>query len=275
MQLESLLPSFEESLYAISLDAVSASSAGTADGVKLSQAAEWLSLGPHLRGEGHRCTLWQPTGQHSPEKLEEEVIASHGGSWTAADVITRCIGTVSTGAEGWKDNSTSSCLSDTSSNADEQLLELASDSSCLDQGSSAAVEHVEEPTAAHMSANDVADHRALPPPGPQHTAADASKPTRGYSEDVPAWQKWYQMQTRLSLPAAKGVAKGKSRVQQQPCVQSITSAVFPPACLTQPVHHRLGRHSKLHTSVAHVGTLPKGTSTATRLVLKDRRYQDV
>lgn len=31
----------------------------------LLQAAEWLSLGPHLRGEGHRCTLWQPTGSRA------------------------------------------------------------------------------------------------------------------------------------------------------------------------------------------------------------------
>ena len=46
-------------------------------------------------------------------------------------------------------------------------------------GSSAAAAHVEEPTATHASADNVADHRALPPPGPQHTAAEASKPTPG------------------------------------------------------------------------------------------------
>lgn len=31
----------------------------------LLQAAEWLSLGPHLRGEGLGCTLWLPTGSPS------------------------------------------------------------------------------------------------------------------------------------------------------------------------------------------------------------------
>ncbi|KAL3160203.1 hypothetical protein ABBQ32_010963 [Trebouxia sp. C0010 RCD-2024] len=134
-QLENLLLAFDESLYAVSLEVLSASSASTAEDVKLSQAAEWLSLGPHLRGEGLGCTLWLPTGQHSSDELEEEVIASHGGSWTAADVTTRCTGTASGGVEGWKDNPISSRLSDTSSSsADEQLLDLASDSFCLNQG---------------------------------------------------------------------------------------------------------------------------------------------
>lgn len=267
-------------MYAVSLEVLSASSASTAEDVKLSQAAEWLSLGPHLRGEGLGCTLWLPTGQHSSDELEEEVIASHGGSWTAADVTTRCTGTASGGVEGWKDNPISSRLSDTSSSsADEQLLDLASDSFCLNQGASAATAQVEEPTAAHASADDVADQGAVPNPahvGPPHISAETSCHTPGNdSGDVPAWQRWYQMQTRFSLPAAKGMTTGKSRVKQQPCVQSITSAVFPPACLTEPVHHRLGRHSKMHTSVAHVGKLPTGTSTATRLVLKDKHYQDV
>ena len=65
----------------------------------------------------------------------------------------------------------------------------------------------------------------------------------------------------------------KGTVKQQPRLQSITSAVFPPACLTEPAQRRVGRHSLVPRSPAHLTKLATCTRTATRLVLNDKRLE--
>lgn len=96
----------------------------------------------------------------------------------------------------------------------------------------------------------------------------------GCGKAMPAWQKWYQMQDSFDLTAAKALPTVKGAVKPQPRLQSITSAVFPPVCLTETAQGRsgcVGRHSQLPKLPAHVTSkLAKRTSTATRLVLNDR-----
>ena len=92
---------------------------------------------------------------------------------------------------------------------------------------------------------------------------------------MPAWQKWYQMQDSFDFTAAKALPTVKGNAKQRPRLQSITSAVFPPVCLTDTAQGRPGRHrgrqSQLPKLPAHVTSkLATHTDTATRLVLTDR-----
>ena len=97
----------------------------------------------------------------------------------------------------------------------------------------------------------------------------------GYGKVMPAWQKWYQMQDSFDSTAAEALPKVKGAVKHQPRLQSITSAVFPPVCLTETAQGRPGRHrgrqSQLPRLPAHVTSkLATRTNAATRLVLTDR-----
>ena len=97
----------------------------------------------------------------------------------------------------------------------------------------------------------------------------------GCGKVMPAWQKWYQMQDSFDFTPTKAVATAKGTVKQKPRLQSITSAVFPPVCLTEtakvgPGRHR-GWHSQMPRRVDHMTSkLATRTNTATRLVLTDR-----
>ena len=97
----------------------------------------------------------------------------------------------------------------------------------------------------------------------------------GCGKVMPAWQKWYQMQGSFDLTAAKAVRTAKGTVKQPPRLQSITSAVFPPVCLTEAAQGRPGRRRDRQSQSPrlpdHVTSkLATHTHTATRLVLTDR-----
>ena len=69
-----------------------------------------------------------------------QVIASHGDCWTASDVATNSRSTNSDRAECWDGHATLCSpvrLPDTSTHADDQLLDLESDSICLNPGTQA------------------------------------------------------------------------------------------------------------------------------------------
>ena len=85
---------------------------------------------------------------------------------------------------------------------------------------------------------------------------------------MPAWQKWYQMQDSFDLTAAKAASTARGPAKQQPRVQSITSAVFPPASLTETAQTRPGRHRSRHSVVDQTGTSP-----AIRGRLRNQHFQ--
>ena len=89
--------------------------------------------------------------------------------------------------------------------------------------------------------------------------------------ELPAWQKWSQLQDALSSTTASSVQKQRSRMQ--PRMQKITTAMFPPARL---LHQAVGNHMKHSLPEGLPGQLSllQGadsiTYAATRLVFKDQ-----
>ena len=93
----------------------------------------------------------------------------------------------------------------------------------------------------------------------------------GQSE-LPAWQRWSQMQDSFNSPGPTSASKQESNKQAR--VQSITSATFPPLCLTEQPISKSVRRSLLPKSPACRAEL-QGNSrrwhTSSRLALNAKK----